>query len=154
MAYTGHGHQIPGTTVDERKPLSVARCGGPAMCVRCRSEASFFAVTELFRTARTAREEKAVYAPPLMNDPQNYQSRAMKIVRDHIDHKNKTNGSEPQPYEVYIRSFEKVLQNWRALVCTDQPDKMMYEVNYNGDRRETYITEYRELASITIPDQE
>lgn len=93
-----------------------------------------------------------VYKPPLMNDPQNYQLKALDIIRGHLDRRSIANGAGSQPYELYIRSFEKVLQNWRALVCTDQPDKMMYEVNYNGDKRETYITEYRELASFTIPD--
>lgn len=38
--YTSHGHQIPGTMVDEERPKSVARCGGPRLCSICSREAA------------------------------------------------------------------------------------------------------------------
>lgn len=34
MAFTPHGHQIEGTDVEER-PVNVARCGGPRVCIKC-----------------------------------------------------------------------------------------------------------------------
>lgn len=39
MAYTTHGHYVPGTNLDDRQPESVARCGGPAICTKCSVEA-------------------------------------------------------------------------------------------------------------------
>lgn len=39
MAYTAHGHQIPGTIAEEVRPASVARCGGVNHCKQCKKEA-------------------------------------------------------------------------------------------------------------------
>lgn len=42
MAFTAHGHQIPGTIAEERPPgMSVARCGGVNLCNQCKTEAAF-----------------------------------------------------------------------------------------------------------------
>jgi hypothetical protein len=41
MAYTSHGHHIPGTTVEGTSP-SVARCGGPKLCATCARDAQVY----------------------------------------------------------------------------------------------------------------
>lgn len=38
MAYTSHGHHIPGTVMNGERPLQVARCGGPPLCTDCAKE--------------------------------------------------------------------------------------------------------------------
>ena len=38
MAYTKHGHHMPGTSLDGR-PRQVARCGGIALCRECNTDA-------------------------------------------------------------------------------------------------------------------
>lgn len=38
--YTSHGHQVPGTRIDLPKPKSVARCGGPRVCMDCAKDAA------------------------------------------------------------------------------------------------------------------
>lgn len=38
MAWTSHGHQIPGTTVSPNRPDKVMRCGGPGRCSVCSFE--------------------------------------------------------------------------------------------------------------------
>jgi len=38
--YTSHGHQIKGTIAEAEFPVSVARCGGPGMCMQCSKEAA------------------------------------------------------------------------------------------------------------------
>ena len=38
MAYTRHGHQIPGTPVEGEKPEKKARCGGYPHCTDCRND--------------------------------------------------------------------------------------------------------------------
>lgn len=40
MAYTSHGHQIPGTLVESPRPEKVARCGAFAACKQCAQEAA------------------------------------------------------------------------------------------------------------------
>jgi hypothetical protein len=42
MAFTNHGHQIDGTFAELPKPKSVARCGGPSLCAKCKSEAKAY----------------------------------------------------------------------------------------------------------------
>lgn len=40
MAFTTHGHYVPGLPQEERPANQVrARCGGPGMCVKCSVEA-------------------------------------------------------------------------------------------------------------------
>lgn len=39
MAYTSHGHHIPGTVLQPRTRQLVARCGGPSLCKQCMTEA-------------------------------------------------------------------------------------------------------------------
>jgi hypothetical protein len=38
VAWTRHGHQIPASPVEEPEPDAVARCGGPALCTKCRED--------------------------------------------------------------------------------------------------------------------
>lgn len=39
--YTTHGHQIPGTPEDDKKPDKVWRCGGVRICSKCYGETKF-----------------------------------------------------------------------------------------------------------------
>lgn len=48
---------------------------------------------------------------------------------------------------VYIVWFCKVLQNWKALVSTELPDGMYYEVTYNGDKEELYLDAYKKFEN-------
>ena len=38
MAYTSHGHHIPGTELKPKHLGLVARCGGPRLCKKCMTE--------------------------------------------------------------------------------------------------------------------
>ena len=51
---------------------------------------------------------------------------------------------------VYVVWQCRTLQNWKALVSTDVPDGMYYEVTHNGDRNETYIDCYRRCDNFTV----
>ncbi len=48
--------------------------------------------------------------------------------------------------------FSKTLKNWKALVITDVPDKLYYEVTYDGNRECTYLDVYNKLENVVIPD--
>lgn len=44
----------------------------------------------------------------------------------------------------------KVLQNNKALLSTNIPDGMYYEVTYNGDRAEAYLDAYKKWKNILL----
>lgn len=83
--------------------------------------------------------------------PENYQTKAIRIVKDHID-KGYIGYSEKPAYELFVVWYSKTLQNWKAMVCTTIEDRMYYEVTYNGDKRETYLDAYVKTANVCIPD--
>lgn len=54
--------------------------------------------------------------------------------------------------EVHIVWFSKTLKNWKALVTTDIPDDVYYEVTHNGNKDETYLDIYKKINNVIIPD--
>ncbi|USH44743.1 hypothetical protein SEA_BURLEY_82 [Gordonia phage Burley] len=55
MAFTTHGHHIPGTLSEryEDRPMSVARCGGVRICKVCQSD-----MTDYFNELEASKNEK------------------------------------------------------------------------------------------------
>ena len=54
--------------------------------------------------------------------------------------------------DVYVVWFCKTLQNWKALLSTDLPDGMYFEVTYNGDKKEAYLDAYKKIRNVKISD--
>jgi uncharacterized protein DUF6275 len=54
--------------------------------------------------------------------------------------------------DVYIVWFCKTLQNWKALVSTDLPDGMYYEITHDGDKGETYIDAYKKFDNVIVEE--
>jgi hypothetical protein len=70
-------------------------------------------------------------------------------VRKHLDK------SDPEPtFEVYLVWFSKTLQNWKALASTTLPDKMYYEITYNGEKKETYLDAYYKVDNVCVRDSD
>ena len=44
----------------------------------------------------------------------------------------------------------KVLQDNKALVSTNVPDGMYYEITYNGDKKEVYVDAYKKWKNFVI----
>jgi hypothetical protein len=84
---------------------------------------------------------------------ESYMDRARNLVRAYVlEHLEKT---DPTPdFSVYIVWFSKTLQNWKALVSSTLPDKMYYEVTYNGDKKEAYIDAYLKVGNLCVTDGE
>ena len=62
-------------------------------------------------------------------------------------------GEDPLPLsDIYVVWFAKTLQNWKAIVSTNVKDDMIYEVTYNGDKKETYLDAYSKHNNTVIPD--
>lgn len=132
MAYTGHGHHIPGTTMGEFKPREVARCGGPKICPRCKSEV----------------QSSMAY---MVGESTNYQEKAKDLVRRYVIMETLPYESSPK-WDVYVVWFTKTLQNWKALLGTTMDDGMYYEVTYDGEKKQTYLDAYTKVDNRVIPD--
>ncbi|QEQ93558.1 hypothetical protein SEA_GIRLPOWER_59 [Streptomyces phage GirlPower] len=145
MAYTSHGHAIPGSPVEKGPKPDAARCGGLTICPRCRAEVKEF--HDLYNVSVTPKE---TVVP--MNVPDDFVAKAKQILVDYIDSHYWTEFEKPA-FEVYVVWFVKVLQHWKALVCTDRPDGKYYEITYNGDKREAYVDEYAKTKNTTVPDK-
>lgn len=133
MAYTKHGHHIPGTLKGEGVTTapSPKRCGGMTLCAECKTDA------EDYLTSVTGTGE-------------NFQAKAKELVKQYIDARNLADG---RTYELYVPWFSKTLQNWKATVATDLPDDGLYfELTYNGDKRETYLDGYKKFDNLRISD--
>lgn len=50
--------------------------------------------------------------------------------------------------DIYMVWMCKSLQNWKALLSTDIPDGMYYEVTYNGDKGEMYLDAYKKWKNM------
>jgi hypothetical protein len=54
--------------------------------------------------------------------------------------------------DLYVVWFTKTLQNWKALISTNLPDGMYYEVTYDGEKKRTYIDAYKKFENVVITD--
>lgn len=67
------------------------------------------------------------------------------FVLDHLDK------SDPIPdFDIYNVWNCKTLQNNKGLFSTSLPDKMYYELTYNGDKKELYLDAYVKLENKCI----
>lgn len=129
MAWTSHGHHVPGTVLGELTPTSRHRCGGPLRCSLCKAE-----VTRI------------------IGEPTDYQSKAKRLLVEYVDSQLEASGesSEKYAYEVYVIWFAKVLQNWKGILGTTMPDGKIYEITFDGDNDRTFLDEYTKTRNITI----
>lgn len=67
-------------------------------------------------------------------------------AKDHLDVTDCVNFNFEQ--DVYIVWSCKTLQNNKALVSTNLPDGMYYEVTYNGDKQEIYLDAYKKFENV------
>ena len=73
--------------------------------------------------------------------PENYANTAKQVVAEVS--KNLEDWDEPLDVDLlYVVWFVKVLQNWKALVSTNQVHGAYFEVTYNGDAEEVYVDTY------------
>ena len=67
---------------------------------------------------------------------------AENAVRDYVGNEN--------DYDVYVVWNCKTLQNNKALLSTNMPDNLYFEVTYNGDKKELYLDAYRKEKNVCI----
>jgi len=77
--------------------------------------------------------------------------RAVTIVTEYFNSNvDGTDGILLGPSDVFVVWSCKILQNNKALLSTDVPDGMYYEVTYNGDNKEFYLDAYKKWENISI----
>lgn len=69
-----------------------------------------------------------------------------KILKEYI---NKISKIEID-FDVFIVWSCKTLQNRKWILCTNLPDNKLYELTYNGDKKEYYLDEYDKLANTVV----
>lgn len=69
-----------------------------------------------------------------------------KILKEYI---SKISKIEMQ-FDVFVVWNCKTLQNRKWILCTNLPDNKLYELTYNGDKKEYYLDEYYKLANTVI----
>lgn len=78
-------------------------------------------------------------------------TKAKQLVVDYFnEHVDATDETRLTLENVYIVWFSKTLQNWKALVSTDVPDGMYYEITHNGDKNETYVDAYKKWDNLCV----
>lgn len=78
-------------------------------------------------------------------------TKAKQLVMDYFnEHVDATSGKKLTLENVFIVWFSKTLQNWKALVSTDVPDGMYYEITHNGDKNETYVDVYKKWDNLCV----
>ena len=75
------------------------------------------------------------------------------LVADYYNERaEKTDGNSIAADDVYVVWSCKTLQNWKALLSTDVPDGMYYELTHDGDKRVTYLDAYKKWENVPIAD--
>jgi len=88
------------------------------------------------------------------NDP--YTKKARKLVAHSF---NETFFPDPKSSvkttdkDFYIVWFAKVLENWKALVSTDVISGQYWEVTYDGNKKQTYVTHYVKRFNEAVTDE-
>ena len=75
--------------------------------------------------------------------------RAKEIVTQYAkDHLSK---GKPEPeFETVVVWYGYILGHMKALLTTDLPDGMYYEVTYNGDKDELYVDCYKKWENFCV----
>lgn len=151
MTYTRHGHHIRGSNTPEGEVPERENCGGPSACRECGEDVIEFVQDTAIKAGHI---QPGDFKTSFSSDDEgtDYPSRARHAVTLYV---NSSAGIDDHPSitvnDVYIVWFVKVLQHWKALVSTNLPDGMYYELTYNGDKEEIYLDAYHKLDNVVLP---
>lgn len=80
-----------------------------------------------------------------------YIAKCKKIITNYFNiHCEKTDKVDITSDDVYVVWYCKTLQNHKALLSTNVPDGMYYEITYNGDKEEIYVDAYKKWQNFCI----
>lgn len=87
----------------------------------------------------------------IRNEPINHQEAAKSLVHLYFKARKPDSLTDPK-FALYVVWFTKILDNWKALVCTTLNDGLYFEVTYNGFKQETYVDVYSKIENHVISD--
>lgn len=97
------------------------------------------------------KDDAGFESKPRKMDHDRFQQMARVQVLSYVRARmEKTDRITLDPNDVYVVQFSKVLQNWKALVSTNLPDGMYYEVTFNGDKNVVYLDAYKKFDNIEV----
>jgi hypothetical protein len=74
--------------------------------------------------------------------------KCQKLILDYIKNGLDKSGAPVKARLPYVVWSVKVLQNNKALLSTDLPDGMYYEITYDGTRNKFYFDAYKKWENI------
>jgi hypothetical protein len=83
---------------------------------------------------------------------------AQNIVRDWMYERVYVPSAATDPdqfrksYTVFVVWKCKSLQNWKYILATNYPDERLFELTYNGDKREWYLDTYEKAENRVYAD--
>jgi hypothetical protein len=96
-------------------------------------------------------ETEVTPTPGTYPDPDRFLTQAKQYVMDNY---NGHHGDQDTPPlilgDLYIVSFVKTLNHWRAHVASSVVRGLMWIVTYNGSKSEAYIEVYRKINNIKV----
>ena len=85
-------------------------------------------------------------------DSQNFINICKAVVCDYAnEHLDKMDNEEITSDNVFVVWQCKTLQNNKAILSTTLRDGMLYELTYNGDKKELYFDAYKKWENRCIP---
>lgn len=81
-------------------------------------------------------------------DNKKFVEKCKEIVAQY--HNAHTDGDMILPDDVYVVWLCRALGNNKALLSTDMPDGMYYEVTYNGVKNEAYLDSYKKQENVCV----
>lgn len=148
MAYTSHGHHIPGTDT-ENPPSNRARCGGPQLCSACGREAFVFSLSNNEKKVLGIKMDNKKSLPLERSFDLEKEKTALGLVKAYIlEHLDKS--EEIPDFKVYIVMSGYVLGDWKMEISSSLPDGMYYEVTFNQTRDEIYLDAYKKIENVRI----
>jgi hypothetical protein len=92
-----------------------------------------------------------IHKPGAVTQNVDYIATAKMYLVDYINSKlEKTDDFVIGVDYVYVVWFSKVLKNWKVLMSTTLPDRMYYELTFNGDKDELYIDAYQKVDNTVV----
>lgn len=124
MAFTRHGHNIPGTGWDNPPSAGGGLCGGPRHCKECAEDVA-----------------------AIVGTPKSWTEEARSILWDHLRSTNQVLTDDP--FEIYVVWACRVLQNWKGMLATTLEDQKYFELTYDGDKKRWYVDDYAKTRNTT-----
>ena len=90
-----------------------------------------------------------------MNDSYKFEKICKNIIVDYFN-KNveKTDNVKISIQDVYVVWMCKALKNSKALLSTNIPDGLYYELTYNGKKDEIYVDVYKKWKNYVVKSEE